>query len=110
MKLRNTVLAVIASALITPIASADVSFRDINLVEGEFESVYQFNKYMQRNSIEMHEMFAECAAFFAVAQPIYESMGEGESMHKKNIDLFLKNCRKRKHTFFRIMRFGLLTI
>ena len=89
MKLRNTVVAVIASALITPIASADVSFRDINLVEGEFESVYQFNKYMQRNKIEMHEMFAECAAFFAVAQPIYESMGEGESMHKKNIDLFL---------------------
>ena len=70
MKLRNTVVAVIASALITPIASADVSFRDINLVEGEFESVYQFNKYMQRNNI-------------------YESMGEGESMHKKNIDLFL---------------------
>ena len=89
MKLRNTVVAVIASALITPIASADVSFRDINLVEGEFESVYQFNKYMQRNYIELHEMFAECAAFFAVAQPIYESMGEGESMHKKNIDLFL---------------------
>tara|TARA_Y100000296_G_scaffold12712_1_gene14743 strand:+ start:1468 stop:1914 length:447 start_codon:yes stop_codon:yes gene_type:complete len=89
VKLRNTVVAVIASALITPIASADVSFRDINLVEGEFESVYQFNKYMQRNNIEMHEMFAECAAFFAVAQPIYESMGEGESMHKKNIDLFL---------------------
>lgn len=89
MKLRKTVLAIIASAFITPMASADVSFRDINLVEGDFESVYEFNKYMQRNNIEMHEMFAECAAFFAVAQPIYENMGEGESVHKKNIDLFL---------------------
>lgn len=89
MKLRNTVFAIIASAFITPIASADVSFRDINLVEGDFESVYEFNKYMQRNNIEMHEMFAECAAFFAVAQPIYENMGEGESVHKKNIDLYL---------------------
>jgi hypothetical protein len=89
VRLRKTVLAIIASAFISPLVSADVSFRDINLVEGDFDSVYQFNKYMKRNNIELHEMFAECAAFFAVAQPIFEGMGEGESMHKKNIDLFL---------------------
>ena len=92
MKCKKTLCTIIASALMIPfasIASDNVSFRDINLVEGDFDSVYQFNKYMQRNDIKMHEMFAECAAFFAVAQPIYENMGEGESVHKKNIDLFL---------------------